>query len=55
MGFGEFIQAVFTIGAADTRLATTSVKALHRFKILTVDVDFAKFQFAAGPHRGIEV
>ena len=55
MGDEVFVDAVLTIGTADTRFLHTSVETLNGLEVLAVDVGFAELQFAAGLHGNVEV
>ena len=53
--FGGFVEPVFPIGAADSRLTATRVKALHRLEVFPIDVRFPELQIAHRLHRFVEV
>ena len=55
LGLQVLIQAVAAICAADPRLTPAGVEPLHRLKVLTVDIGFAKLQSLNRFHRHVQI
>ena len=55
LGLQVLIQAVAAICPADPRLTPAGVEPLHRLKVLTVDIGFAKLQSLNRFHRHVQI